>query len=97
MDTLADPARPWMGPAAGVPKAMKNSKISAFSSLPAPLTEGCVDQFLTELAPGSKKAVQSCLECWKVCCPFLPSLFSATRAPPRRLHSWQQRAICLAS
>jgi len=65
MQTLADPARPWMGPAAGVPKAARNSKISAFSSLPAPLTEECVDQFLTELAPGSKKAVQSCLECWK--------------------------------
>jgi hypothetical protein len=38
----------------------------AYDFLPTPLTSKTIPAMLAELAPGTKRAVETCLECWKV-------------------------------
>jgi len=58
----------WMPRAAPARRdgpANAKGKVSAFAMLPSPLDEESLGLVLAELNHGSKRAVESCLECWK--------------------------------
>eukprot|EP00281_Chroomonas_sp_CCMP1168_P011628 CAMPEP_0206281350 /NCGR_PEP_ID=MMETSP0047_2-20121206/39082_1 /ASSEMBLY_ACC=CAM_ASM_000192 /TAXON_ID=195065 /ORGANISM="Chroomonas mesostigmatica_cf, Strain CCMP1168" /LENGTH=934 /DNA_ID=CAMNT_0053711507 /DNA_START=68 /DNA_END=2873 /DNA_ORIENTATION=- len=58
-------ARVRMDRAAAEHPCASKKGASALDNLPAPLVAGSIPTIITELAAGSKRAVESCLDCWK--------------------------------